>query len=108
MSIDDDITFRSRVLAVYTGKQGCMCGCKGTYRYTALTRGEAGKRRGYEVSDSAARLGPRAVRSICGEGGLDLSSEQGLVELVQLDTAARGRPVSYSRLHGRWEVEGGV
>lgn len=60
----------------------------------------------HRARGAAARLGPRAVRSICGEGGLDLSSEQGLVELVQLDTAARGRPVSYSRLHGRWEVGG--
>lgn len=42
---------RSRVVAVYTGKQGCMCGCKGKYRYTELTRAEAGKRRGYEVGD---------------------------------------------------------
>lgn len=60
----------------------------------------------HQAREAAARLGQRVVRSICGEGGLDLSSEQGLVELVQLDTAARGRPVTYNRPHGRWEVEG--
>jgi hypothetical protein len=33
---------RSRVLAVYTGKQGCMCGCKGNYRYPEARRAEFG------------------------------------------------------------------
>ena len=58
----------------------------------------------HQVLRAAKRLGPRVVRSICGEGGIDLSSEQGLDKLVRLDTEARGRPVSYSRSHGRWKV----
>jgi len=42
---------RSRVVAVYTGRRGCMCGCNGEYHYTGASRAEASKRRGYEVRD---------------------------------------------------------
>jgi hypothetical protein len=53
---------------------------------------------------AAERLGRRVVRSICGEGGVDLSREQGLEELVALDAEAGGRAVVYSRQLGRWEA----
>jgi hypothetical protein len=53
---------------------------------------------------AAERLGRAAVRSICGEGGVDLSSEQGLEELVALDAEAGTRPVAYNRHLGRWVV----
>lgn len=62
----------------------------------------------HRAGGAAARLGRRVVRSICGEGGLDLSSEQDLVKLVQLDAEACGRPVSYNRSLGSWEVEKGA
>lgn len=42
---------RNRVIMVYTGKQGCMCGCKGKYHYPKAMQAEGGKRRGYAVSD---------------------------------------------------------
>jgi len=53
---------------------------------------------------AAKRLGRRAERSLCGEGGVDLSSEQKLEELVKLDEEAHGRPVVYNRRLGRWVV----
>lgn len=58
----------------------------------------------HRAQEAASRLGRQAVRSICGEGGVDLSDEQGLQELVRLDNDARGRLVTYSRRHGRWVV----
>lgn len=42
---------RSRVLKVYTGKRGCMCGCEGEYRYPKAMQAEGTKRRGYSVDD---------------------------------------------------------
>lgn len=41
---------RANVLMVYTGKQACMCGCKGKYRYPKANA-ELGKaQRGYAIS----------------------------------------------------------
>lgn len=40
---------RSKVLMVYTGKQACMCGCKGNYRYPKCNKGLGGDLRGYEL-----------------------------------------------------------
>lgn len=41
---------RSNVLMVYTGKQGCMCGCNGKYRYPKANV-ELGKaQRGYALN----------------------------------------------------------
>ena len=39
------------VLKVYSGKNGCMCGCNGTYSYATAHQAAGGKDRGYEVSD---------------------------------------------------------
>lgn len=39
------------VMAVYSGKPGCMCGCNGKYTYASKHRELAGKDRGYEVCD---------------------------------------------------------
>jgi hypothetical protein len=57
-----------------------------------------------QARNAAARLGPNVVRSICGEGGLDLSLEEDLTALVQLDTEACGKPVRYDRPQGCWAV----
>ena len=37
------------VYKVYSGKQGCMCGCKGKYSYTAA--GAVENSPGYDVTD---------------------------------------------------------
>lgn len=41
---------RSKVLMVYTGKPGCMCGCGGKYRYTKASALFAKAHRGYEAT----------------------------------------------------------
>jgi hypothetical protein len=50
LSLDDiDI---SKVASAYSGKPGCMCGCRGKYYYTTEHAKDAGKQRGYEVEDN--------------------------------------------------------
>lgn len=44
----DSLTEQS-VPIVYTGKPGCACGCRGTYRYRGATAKQAGRDRGYAV-----------------------------------------------------------
>ena len=61
----------------------------------------------HRVRSSAERLGRQVVRSLCGEGGVDLSSEQRLEELVKLDAEAHGRALTYDRQRARWVVTGG-
>lgn len=47
------------VYKVYSGKQGCMCGCKGKYSYTA--KGAVEHNPGYDVSDAVSE---RSVKII--------------------------------------------
>jgi len=47
----------SKIVKVYSGKLGCMCGCNGKYSYTA--DGAANYGPGYDVSDS---VNERSVR----------------------------------------------
>lgn len=96
MSIDVDIAFRSRVLCVYTGKQGCMCGCKGTYRYTALTRAEAGKRRGYEVSDGEVNesVVSRVINKVRAAENVEVADGFGDEQLYIVDDPETGRRVA--------------
>jgi hypothetical protein len=47
------------VYKVYSGKQGCMCGCKGKYSYTA--KGAVEHSPGYDVTDS---INERSVKII--------------------------------------------
>jgi hypothetical protein len=46
-----------RIVKVYNGKIGCMCGCKGTYSYTQ--DGATNHGPGYDVQDS---VNERSVR----------------------------------------------
>ena len=39
------------VQSVYSGRPGCMCGCRGKYRYSSEHREVASKRRGYAVDN---------------------------------------------------------
>lgn len=41
----------SKILKVYNGRIGCMCGCKGYYKVPAVNKDLASKDRGYPYSD---------------------------------------------------------
>ena len=51
-----------QVTKVYSGKMGCMCGCRGKYSYTA--EGAIKDNPGYDVSDS---VNERSVKIITGK-----------------------------------------
>ena len=40
-----------KVASAYNGRTGCMCGCNGNYAYASNYREEAGKERGFVLSD---------------------------------------------------------
>jgi hypothetical protein len=51
----------SKVVNVYSGRHGCMCGCRGKYSYAGEFVAEGTTRRGYaveldEVSDRNVRM----------------------------------------------------
>lgn len=48
---------RANVLMVYTGKQGCMCGCNGKYRYPKANRELGHTQRGYPLNDDEVNEG---------------------------------------------------
>jgi hypothetical protein len=52
----------SNITKVYSGKRGCMCGCRGKYSYTVRGAVEDGP--GYDVSDS---VNERSVKIIAGK-----------------------------------------
>jgi hypothetical protein len=49
----------SKIVKVYNGRMGCMCGCLGKYSYTA--EGAANHSPGYDVTDA---VNERSVRII--------------------------------------------
>jgi hypothetical protein len=49
----------NKIVKVYNGKIGCMCGCKGKYSYTA--EGAENHGPGYDVTD---KVNERSVRII--------------------------------------------
>lgn len=42
---------RANIVQVYSGRPGCMCGCRGEYRVAAKWRALADERRGYPHED---------------------------------------------------------
>jgi hypothetical protein len=42
---------RTDVMNVYTGKDGCRCGCNGKYKYASAQQTAGSKARGYAVDD---------------------------------------------------------
>ena len=52
----------SRIVKVYNGRIGCMCGCLGKYSYTAM--GAEQHSPGYDVTDA---VNERSVRVIAGK-----------------------------------------
>ena len=51
------------VEAVYSGRPGCMCGCRGNYRYASKRAALASERRGYEVDVSDAQI-TRVIKTL--------------------------------------------
>lgn len=39
------------ITSYYTGREGCACGCRGTYRYAAHAAEAEGERRGYALEE---------------------------------------------------------
>lgn len=63
----------ARVTAVYTGRPGCACGCRGKYRYASAHASKAGQRRGYavsadEISDRSVKLVTSRVNKMIAKG----------------------------------------
>lgn len=52
----------SKIVKVYSGKPGCMCGCVGKYSYNPEHRDLGSERRGYDVKDEEVSL--RSVKII--------------------------------------------
>lgn len=52
----------SKVLSVYSGRQGCACGCRGKHTYASAHRAFSGKNRGYAVADT--EVNDRTVKLI--------------------------------------------
>jgi hypothetical protein len=69
-----------QVTKVYSGKQGCMCGCKGKYSYTA--EGAVSDNPGYDVSDS---VNERSVKVVLGKllRNSNTRQEDGMLVLEQ-------------------------
>ena len=65
----------SEVLSVYSGKQGCCCGCLGKHFYheDVALRAEGGKRRGYPVQDE--ECSDKQIKRILGIINRGLDSE---------------------------------
>lgn len=51
MTIDIQSVTPAQVLRAYSGKKGCMCGCKGKYSVNPARREEAAKACGYAIDD---------------------------------------------------------
>jgi hypothetical protein len=72
----------TKVLAVYSGKPGCMCGCNGKYTYNPEHRALAGVDRGYEVGeDECSAKGvltlSRKIERLINEEGWEPSPDSG-------------------------------
>ena len=55
-----------KIRSVYSGKDGCACGCNGKHYYTSADRVAAGADRGYDVSDSEVsdRMVTRVIKTL--------------------------------------------
>lgn len=49
--MDAALMVLANVMSVYSGRPGCMCGCRGNHRYARAHRDLAGRDRGYPVLD---------------------------------------------------------
>lgn len=53
-----------KVMQVYSGRPGCMCGCRGNYRVASKYVAEANKNCGYDISDCVNDVQVRRVVKI--------------------------------------------
>ena len=93
MTLESHPIDRSRVIKVYTGKQGCMCGCKGKYRYTSAAQAEGGERRGYEVADSDVNEGvvTRVLNKVRASANVEVIKGLGDEVIYTVDDPETGR-----------------
>jgi hypothetical protein len=85
------------VASYYTGRPGCACGCRGTYRYSEAHREMSGERRGYSVSDDEV-VKPASVKRMLTMLRKRLEDEEE-VEVVAFDE------FTVSDGEGGWWVE---
>jgi len=71
-----------RVRAVYSGRKGCMCGCKGKYTYAKQFQAEATENRGYQVTDD--EVNDRVVRQMVAK--VEKFVREGQVDEVMVDS----------------------
>lgn len=55
----------SKVIRVYSGKRGCMCGCRGKYTANPAYREQESKELGYPLEDN--ECSERSVKIIAGK-----------------------------------------
>jgi len=55
----------NKVIKVYSGRQGCMCGCRGRYSYASAFQQQASVERGYAVEQD--EVNDRSVKIIVGK-----------------------------------------
>ena len=51
-----------KVRSVYSGKNGCCCGCRGNHRYASAFVDQASKDRGYQVTSD--EVSDRSVKMV--------------------------------------------
>ena len=90
MTLESHPIDRSRVIKVYTGKQGCMCGCKGKYRYTSVSQAAEG------VADSDVNEGvvTRVLNKVLASTNVEVSKGLGSEVIYTVDDAETGRRFS--------------
>lgn len=80
------------VLKVYSGKLGCMCGCKGKYKYASKHQVLGGKDRGYDVGDDEVsdRSVKRMVNKFNKMDGFQVDVQDGIMsDYVFIETDTR-------------------
>lgn len=79
--IDIDV---SKVRSVYSGRPGCACGCRGTYKHAAAHRASAQAHQGYPIADD--EVSDRSVTLIVNKIARIADGEQpGFIEYVCSD-----------------------
>lgn len=78
----------SKITKVYSGRRGCMCGCKGQYKYGEAFKAEETRSHGYEVdaSDRSVKLIANKVEKLLADRfgpteEVDVADEYFYVEL---------------------------
>jgi hypothetical protein len=75
------------VMTSYTGKQGCMCGCRGVYKVASKHLAQANQSRGYDyadqdVSDRSVKMAVNKLNNL-----IDWNDAEAVAEHVNQDHA---------------------